>query len=188
MNFNFPLIKKKFKYHEELKKQLLDLINKVSFPPEESNNKTYLKDGSNHSFYKHDWNDSLNLDRPWFQLAGYKITNQLIKMLKDQNYDDAVIYELWFQQYRLNNFHGWHLHGRHFSGVYYLQVPKDLKEKGTEFVDPFNPQKKFISNIKEGDIIIFPSNIWHRSPKITSNSIKTIISFNIEAVIRGVTN
>lgn len=190
MKFNFPIIKKKFKYHKKIKNQLLKLIDKTEFPLKESQdinyNKQYLRNGSNHSFYKHDWNDALNVNRSWYKLAGKKIISELTNMLKNCNYDDAVIHEIWFQQYKKNNFHNWHLHGRDFTGVYYLDFSKNLNQKGTEFMDIGNPKNKFILKVEEGDIIIFPSNIWHRSPLIKSNSTKTIISYNIQGIINDV--
>lgn len=178
-----PILKSKFKDHKILKNKLLKLINEAPFPLDQSTNNTYLKNGHNHSFYKHDWKDALNKNRSWYKFAGKKISDHLINMLKKINYDDAVVHEIWFQQYKLNNFHGWHLHGRNFTGVYYIDFSKNLKQKGTEFIDIGNPKNKFVLDVKEGDIIIFPSNIWHRSPSIKSDSIKTIISFNIESIV-----
>ena len=178
-----PILKSKFKYHKDIKNKLLKLIDEAPFPLDHSNNNTYLKKGDNHSFYKHDWSDALNKNRPWYKLTGEKISNQLISMLKKINYDAAIVHEIWFQQYKLNNFHGWHLHGRNFTGVYYIDFSKNLKQKGTEFIDIGNPKNKFVLNVKEGDMVIFPSNIWHRSPEIKSDSMKTIISYNIESII-----
>ena len=77
-----PILKSKFKYYKDIKNKLLKLINKASFPVDQSNDNTYLKKGDNHSFYKHDWNDALNKNRPWYKLSGEKISNQLINMLK----------------------------------------------------------------------------------------------------------
>jgi hypothetical protein len=37
-----------------------------------------------------------------------------------------------------------------------------------------------MGDIKEGDVLIFPSNLVHRAPKIKNNLRKTIISFNID--------
>ena len=69
-----PILKSKLKDHKTLKSKLLKLINEAPFPLDQSNNNTYLKKGHNHSFYKHDWNDSLNKNRPWYKFAGEKIT------------------------------------------------------------------------------------------------------------------
>ena len=56
------------------------------------------------------------------------------------------------------------------TGVYYFNTPKNSG-------DLIISNKK--TNMKEGDIVIFPSFIIHRSPKIVSNTRKTIISFNL---------
>ena len=51
-----------------------------------------------------------------------------------------------------------------YTGVYYLQFPKGATK--TQLV---NEQKIFEVDAKEGDIVIFPSFIIHRSPKITED-------------------
>ena len=89
-----------------------------------------------------------------------------------------MIKKLWFQQYVQNDYHGWHIHGDNYTGVYYLDFPKGSSK--TELIDQKDINKKITVNAKEGDIIIFPSFIIHRSPKIKENIKKTIISFNIE--------
>jgi hypothetical protein len=77
----------------------------------------------------------------------------------------------WFQQYFQGTSHTWHNHNGHFAFIYYIELP-DTTE-ATEFLN----YGKF--NVKEGDIIFFPSFLPHRSPKIKSNLRKTIISGNI---------
>jgi hypothetical protein len=52
----------------------------------------------------------------------------------------------------------------------------------TELIDPFKVNKKIIPDVKEGDIIIFPSYVIHRAPIIDNNIRKTIISCNLDFV------
>jgi ectoine hydroxylase-related dioxygenase (phytanoyl-CoA dioxygenase family) len=33
--------------------------------------------------------------------------------------------------------------------------------------------------VREGEILFFPSNIWHRSPPNNTNTRKTVVPFNI---------
>ena len=87
------------------------------------------------------------------------------------------ITHFWYQQYITSNFHGWHIHANHdFSMVYYVELPKDAP--ATMFRNVKG--EEFICNAKEGDLLIFPSNAVHCSPKNESKGRKTIISLNIQ--------
>jgi len=78
----------------------------------------------------------------------------------------------WFQQYLQGSDFGWHQHGGHWAMIYYIELP-DIKES-TEFLN----YGQF--DVKEGDILFFPTFLIHRSPPIKSNLRKTIISTNID--------
>jgi len=81
------------------------------------------------------------------------------------------IQNFWFQQYHKLDYHGWHNHSHcHFSSVVYLECSNQTDL--TQFKD------MPIIDAKEGDVITFPSYIFHRSPLINSSSRKTIVSFN----------
>jgi len=85
----------------------------------------------------------------------------------------------WFQQYEKGSKHDWHIHPNlNYTGVYYLEYP-DLKVK-TELYDFVTKCIINIKKIKEGDVLIFPSNIIHRAPEVKDNKRKTIISFNMD--------
>lgn len=76
----------------------------------------------------------------------------------------------WFQQYLQGSDFSWHQHDDHWAMVYYVELPE--KSESTEFL-------KFGQfNVKEGDIIFFPTFLIHRSPIIKSNFQKTIIATN----------
>ena len=83
----------------------------------------------------------------------------------------------WFQQYHNNDSHGWHLHGKNTVSMSYLLELDDSKHS-TEFVD-IEKKKTFQLNVSEGDVIIFPSHIIHRSPIIIGHSRKTTIAINL---------
>lgn len=94
--------------------------------------------------------------------------------LKSCNYSD-----FWFQQYELLDTHAWHRHNRCFySNVYYLELPADGPK--TIFKNPFNSNEIICPDVKEGDILTFPSILEHCSPPNSSINRKTIISFNID--------
>lgn len=77
----------------------------------------------------------------------------------------------WFQQYFQNTDFGWHTHQAHWACVYYLELPE--MTEATEFLN----YGQF--NVKEGDVIFFPTFLVHRSPIIKSNQRKTVIATNI---------
>lgn len=78
----------------------------------------------------------------------------------------------WFQQYEQGSDFGWHQHGGHWAVVFYVELPE--MTESTEFLN----YGQF--NVKEGDVIFFPTFLVHRSPKIISNQRKTIIATNID--------
>jgi hypothetical protein len=104
--------------------------------------------------------------------------NVVDNIFYDLGYNDYIINEWWFQQYKKNDNHSWHTHGAcNWSIVYYVELPKETPP--TLLLDLSN--KNIIEpNVKEGDIIIFPSNTPHTSPPNPSEKRKTIISMNVE--------
>ena len=84
-------------------------------------------------------------------------------------FDKRSVY--WFQQYLQSSDFGWHQHGGHWAMVYYLELPE--MSEATEFLN----YGQF--NVKEGDVIFFPTFLIHRSPTIISNQRKTIIATNV---------
>ena len=78
----------------------------------------------------------------------------------------------WFQQYFQGSDFGWHQHNGHWAMVYYIELPE--MSEATEFLN-FGQV-----DIKEGDVIFFPTFLCHRSPHIKSNQRKTIIATNLK--------
>ena len=83
----------------------------------------------------------------------------------------------WFQQYHNNDFHGWHMHSNSNISISYL-LELDDSAYSTEFVD-IERNQTFQLDVCEGDVIIFPSHIMHRSPLIRSDNRKTTIAINL---------
>ena len=81
----------------------------------------------------------------------------------------------WFQQYLQASDFGWHEHGGHFAVVFYLELPE--MTEATEFLN----YGQF--DVKEGDVIFFPTFLIHRSPMIKSNKRKTIIATNLKFTV-----
>ena len=80
----------------------------------------------------------------------------------------------WFQWYETNDYHDWHTHPKcHFTSIYYLNLPnKNIKTS----IKDFDNFKNF--DIKEGQILTFPSFWSHKSPPNNFEEAKIIISFN----------
>jgi len=101
----------------------------------------------------------------------------LIKLCKEFSWDEYMLHNMWFQQYKKGSSHGFHTHILcQFTGVYYLEFPEGSPE--TELIYPFETNPTSIK-VKEGDVILFPSLVRHRAPEVTSDVRKTIISFNM---------
>jgi len=80
---------------------------------------------------------------------------------------------VWFQQYPAGAKFGWHTHPKsHFACVYFVELPDP--QYATEFLT----LGRFPVN--EGDIILFPSFLPHRSPYINTDQRKTILSTNFD--------
>jgi hypothetical protein len=161
----------KVKEHFNIKNSILDEIEK--------NNKEFLKVTDDYyadSIDKLDWSESECFDRTWVKFFLPYFTDVLDEFLKDSLFCGVKLKDIWYQQYLNNDTHGWHIHGSHHTGVYYLEFPN--KSSKTELIFPFNNEFHEV-NVSEGDIIIFPSHIVHRGLPNKSKR-KTIISFNFD--------
>jgi hypothetical protein len=56
----------------------------------------------------------------------------------------------------------------------------------TQLLNPMNQKEIIELDVKEGDVLTFPSFILHRAPNVESNIVKTIISFNSDCNIKSV--
>ncbi len=109
----------------------------------------------------------------------------LIEPLKDV-YENIIKLEwrdtisfatFWFQQYHQNDRHEWHNHpGSNYNAVYYLELPEDGPR--TELKSPIS-EDVIVPEVKEGQVLIFPSFFLHRSPESKSHKRKSIIAFNL---------
>ena len=125
---------------------------------------------------KLDWTKNKDLTRPWVQIFFPNFDITIKNFIKGLGYESYMLDSIWYQQYLEGDTHGWHTHGKTYTGVYYLEFPKQSSR--TELYSPFNFKKHTIK-AEEGDLVIFPSHWIHRGPCNTSKR-KTIISFNFE--------
>ena len=163
---------RKMPNHESLKPVMLSMI--------ESAQSESKKDPSNNleQISKYDFS-LLDNERPWASLI-VEYINGFMATLPDSILHTGVdMRGIWFQQYENGDFHHWHHHaGSNFAGIYYLELPD--QNCATEFVEPFNTSIVRRFNVSEGDVVLFPASLIHRSPKNDSNQRKTVIAFNFD--------
>ena len=151
--------------HLQYKQSFLSMLDKHPEPT----------DMEKQFFSKIDWIYK-NDEREWATLIGGLINKYNTLIGETVGYCCPEIHNIWFQQYKKSNIHPWHVHSGQFVGVYYVELPDDCPK--TELVCPWD--NKVISvDVKEGDILIFPSMIIHRAPEVINDSRKTIISWNL---------
>ena len=159
----------KIKKHLEIKDSILSEINKTSDGDLKQKDSFYTD-----SISKLDWNKSADIERPWLKIFLSVFLENLQEAIASIGYAKAVIKNVWYQQYLEGDTHGWHIHGEHYTGVYYLEFPEGCSQ--TEIVSPYNFKVEKI-DVVEGDFIIFPAHCIHRGLPNTKKR-KTIISYN----------
>ncbi len=162
-----------FKYHSELKAQILDAISnqKDAEPLQE------VGDAVNIS--RCDWKYSrFDYGKEWLQILRPRLFDHLQEETEILGYKQFKIKEIWFQQYEQNSLHGWHVHGSNWTNVYFLELPDGCPK--TQFINPYNQTEIAEFDVKEGDILTFPSFVIHRAPINTNTQRKTIISWNMD--------
>jgi len=165
-------LKSKFSEHEKIKSTLLDLLGNAPF-------KSPMVEIAEVNITKTDWFDSQNFDRPWFKYIKNSLTSHALDMYRELGFGSYKLNEIWFQQYLENSEHGWHTHSANFTNVYYLELPDDSPR--TQLIEPYTGNKITL-DVKEGDVVVFPSFILHKTLPNTSVNRKTIISFNVDAI------
>lgn len=168
----YKLIKFPFKQHKKFKNKLLSYFKEEPFDKKNSVNMDDL--------YKCDFHDSTNPSRPWVEMLLPSFMKSFETFLNQMEFKTLQFKDIWFQQYKKDNTHHWHIHGCTFTGVYYVKYNE--KCIGTELIDPIT-KKVMMPAVYEGDVIIFPSYVKHRAPPQITNTLKTIISFNFDCDI-----
>jgi hypothetical protein len=150
--------------HGEIKPKILDAIASMG----EHNLIEF-----NQKIFNTDWHLGSNYARPYWDIV-LPLVTQHHKNIEDcfLGTEEIKMHSYWFQQYKLNDYHGWHSHGTMFSNIYYVALPQSSV---TTF--SFN-KKEFTVEVQEGDIVTFPSAFEHCSKPSTTQEIKTIISYN----------
>ena len=159
----------KIKEHLDIRDSILSEIDKSS-----DGNLKQLDSFYTDSISKLDWDMSANPDRPWLKIFLPVFLENLQEIIISLGYLKLYVKNVWYQQYLEGDTHGWHIHGEHFTGVYYLEFPEGCSQ--TEIVSPYDLKVTKI-DVVEGDFIIFPAHYIHRGLP-NSKKRKTIISYN----------
>ena len=161
-----PIFKKKIKDHSLYKDSILHLIKNYSYSTIKGDTLDIISDydlGPEH-------------DRKYAELVEQRVRDCLVDFSKSNSYYSGVELRCFFyQQYGRKQYHGWHIHDCQYSGVYYLDLPKETPK--TQYIDPLTGNICQL-DIEEGDVIAFPSFLVHQAPPNESDILKTIISFN----------
>ena len=163
----------KIKNHFNIKDDILSKIDKCD-DDNLSSSDSYYSD----SISKLDWSKASDTERPWVKIFVPEFCEDIKEIISSMCYYKISIKHMWYQQYLEGDTHGWHIHGQHYTGVYYLEFPEGSSK--TEICSPFSLNKKQI-DVKEGDFIVFPAHLIHRGlPNKTMR--KTIVSFNFDVI------
>lgn len=113
--------------------------------------------------------------REWVKIFTLYTQNTLKDILNTLQFQSANFPSVWFQQYHTNDYHDFHHHPMsNYSGIYYLELSDNT------YTQILINNKITDIQVSEGDIVVFPSQVQHRCPKIISNTRRTIISFNFD--------
>ena len=163
----------KIKNHFKIKDDILSEIDKC-----DDDNLSSVDSYYSDSISKLDWSKSSDTERPWVKIFVPEFCEDIKEIISSMCYYKISIKHMWYQQYLEGDTHGWHIHGQHYTGVYYLEFPEGSSK--TEICSPFSLSKKQI-DVKEGDFIVFPAHRIHRGlPNKTMR--KTIVSFNFDVI------
>jgi hypothetical protein len=167
-NYDLPFLKFKVNNHIEIKQNILDAIKKIGIH-------SLIEEPEEHIFNS-DWHINSNYRRHYIEFINPILINVIQEIKHKFNYkQDIGIQGVWFQQYNYLDYHDWHHHGLcMFSCVYYVELNKKNSKTTFKLFD-----NEFEVDVQEGDILIFPSFLLHKSNKNLSDLTKTVISFNI---------
>lgn len=161
-------------FHQTVKDELLNKISTSEY-------KSPKIESAEVNITKTDWHNANNMQRSWVQFLAPFLLNDLASLYKEVGFDSLEVKEIWFQQYLNGSEHGWHTHSSNFTNVYYLEMPKGTPP--TKLASPYNRNEIISINAKEGDLLVFPSYVLHKAPVNESDKRKTIVSYNIDAMV-----
>jgi len=154
--------------HNEVKPELLRLIAET---------KSSAMCDDNQRMQNTDWSVETNV-RPYYEKMIEVFRPALLAFQAKVNARSVQMGNYWFQQYEKDDFHRWHVHPSSMYGmVYYVELPD-----GSPPTHLLVNGQTITPDAKEGDILFFPSILYHTSPKNTGAGRKTslVMNFNFD--------
>jgi hypothetical protein len=113
----------------------------------------------------------------------YIFSEELQEFGKELNLDCFKVEDIWTVQYKKGDHHAVHNHGTcNLSAILYLDYDEQ-EHTPTHFVvgqDNFKNTTEISSPyVREGDIVMFPSNLLHFTSPNTSDKVRRVVSFDI---------
>lgn len=168
--FQIPFFIRDFPDHEKHKYKILSLIME--------HDSRSIHNESIEKISLTDWKVNTNKRQKYADYVINILDKDIKSLLRNMKYDRIRYQGIWFQQYNKTDYHTWHRHGSsEWNLVYYLEFAKDCP--ATEFRNPVDPEETFIPDVREGQYILFPSLLAHRSAPNPSRERKTVIAINI---------
>lgn len=164
------------KDHKLKKESILQVINQ--HPTRHYFTKDFTGDYT--SFIsKSDWENN-NFNWFYFSLSD-RDRNRFLDLISSLYKVDKIrVGNSWFNQYfiKSGSDHPFHNHPEiDLVCIYYVEL--NDKSLRTILIDPVT-NKEFSPRVNEGDILMFPGNILHKSPRNFTDTRKTVLAFNIQ--------
>lgn len=166
------IISSVFEPHYEVRKKTIELIGKVA--PDQFDNE------ENKTLTDYEKQDQ-TLEYREYILPYFR--DHIKRVFSLDNHLDIKTYQMWFQIYNKGDFHNWHTHHKvQLNLIYFLKMP-DTKSK-TQFRRLDGTPIEYEAT--EGDIILSPACLPHKSPNITDNREKIMIGLNFDIVFKNI--
>ena len=175
--FAVPIVYYPIENWSENKKKILDAL-----PPEDDSQLEPNGSGLYTDFF-------INGKVKEFPSYFHTVVDVIKPYLKDfMDGNPVELVEMWYQKYYKNVEHNTHCHGfTGWSSIIYVEFDPKVHES-TLFYSPFRQPwdcdvETFQPEVKEGDMILFPSSLLHEAPVNRTNTRRTIISYNIRGYV-----
>ena len=178
--FSVPIVHYPIENWSENKKKILDAL-----PPEDESQLEPNGSGLYTDFFI----SSKVQEMPSYFNTVLDVIKPYLKNFMDGNPVEFV--EMWYQKYYKNVEHNTHCHGfTGWSSIIYVEFDPEVHQS-TKFFSPFRQpwdcdMETFQPNVKEGDMILFPSSLLHEAPVSRTDTRRTIISYNIRGYVDSV--
>ena len=132
-----------------------------------------------------DWGGSENEDPKCIEIIEEIFSEELSAFKNHFSFSFARIITFWFEETQQGSFHGYHSHGViGYSAICYLNFDKN-DHLATLFTAPFfnflnGKDLTHRPDVKEGDLLFFPSSVYHQSLPNLSSLPRKIVSFNLK--------